>query len=48
MCGLHRRFAPLLPRTLRRITQAVGAVATKQQYGKMFCAVRELFQYRKQ
>ena len=28
MCGPHRRFAPLLPRTLRRIPQAVGAVAT--------------------
>ena len=28
MCGPHRRFAPLLPRTLRRILQAVGAVAT--------------------
>ena len=29
MCGPHRRFAPLLPRTLRRIPQAVGTVATK-------------------
>ena len=28
MCGPHRRFAPLLPRTLHRIPQAVGAVAT--------------------
>ena len=28
MCGPHRRFAPLLPRTLRRIPQAVGVVAT--------------------
>ena len=28
MCGPHRRFAPLLPRTLRRIPQAVSAVAT--------------------
>ncbi len=28
MCGPHRRFAPLLPCTLRRIPQAVGAVAT--------------------
>ena len=26
MCGPHHRFAPLLPRTLRRIPQAVGAV----------------------
>ena len=33
MCGPHRRFAPLLPRTLRRIPQAVGTVATK--YGKL-------------
>ena len=28
MCGPHRRFAPLLSRTLRRIPQAVGVVAT--------------------
>ena len=28
MCGPHRRFAPLLPRTLRRIPQAVSTVAT--------------------
>ena len=28
LCGPHRRFAPLLPRTLRRIPQAVSAVAT--------------------
>ena len=28
MCGPHRRFAPLLPRILRRIPQAVGTVAT--------------------
>ena len=26
MCGPHRRFAPLLPRTLRRILQAVGTI----------------------
>ena len=26
MCGPHRRFAPLLPHTLRRIPQAVGVV----------------------
>ncbi len=46
MCGPHRRFAPLLPHTLRRIPQAVGVVATGvKQYGDMFCAVR--FQYRK-
>ena len=29
MCGPHRRFAPLLPRTLRRIPQAVSTVATE-------------------
>ena len=29
MCGPHRRFAPLLPRTLRRIPQEVSAVATR-------------------
>ena len=29
MCGPHRRFAPLLPRTLRRIPQAVSTVATR-------------------
>ena len=29
LCGPHRRSAPLLPRTLRRIPQAVGAVATR-------------------
>ena len=28
MCGPHRRFAPLLSRTLRRIPQAVSTVAT--------------------
>ena len=28
MCGPHRRLAPLLPHTLRRIPQAVGVVAT--------------------
>ena len=28
MCGPHRRFAPLLSHTLRRIPQAVGVVAT--------------------
>ncbi|WP_442759053.1 hypothetical protein [Veillonella atypica] len=28
MCGPHHRFAPLLPRTLRRIPQAVGALTT--------------------
>jgi len=28
MCGPHRRFAPLLSRTLRRILQVVGVIAT--------------------
>ena len=28
MCGPHRRFTPLLPRTLHRIPQAVSTVAT--------------------
>ena len=28
MCGPHRRFAPLLPRTLRRIPQAVNTVTS--------------------
>ena len=32
MCGPHRRFTPLLPRTLRRIPQAVGTVATWIKY----------------
>ena len=31
MCGPHRRFAPLLSRTLRRIPQAVGVVATYEK-----------------
>ena len=46
MCGPHRRFAPLLPRTLRRILQAVSAVVT----GKVHYMVgikSETFQYRK-
>ena len=30
MCGPHRRFAPLLPRTLRRIPQAVSTIATSK------------------
>ena len=30
MCGPHRRFAPLLPRTLRRIPQTVSTVATSK------------------
>ena len=45
MCGPHHRFAPLLPRTLRRIPQAVGTVATKlsllmpQQFVRSFNTV---------
>ena len=31
MCRPHRRFAPLLPRTLPRIPQAVSTVATMKQ-----------------
>jgi len=30
----HRRFAPLLPRTLRRIPQTIGTVATTQKHMK--------------
>ena len=33
MCGPHRHFAPLLPRTLRRIPQAVSTVATLNNRG---------------
>ena len=46
MCGPHRRFAPLLSRTLRRILQAVGTVATGE-----CISIHDLngwkFQYRK-
>ena len=46
MCGPHRRFAPLLPRTLRRIPQAVSTVATRKTV--KICNVDEVtFQYRK-
>ena len=31
MCGPHRRFAPLLSHTLRRIPQEVGIVATQDK-----------------
>ena len=46
MCGPHRRFAPLLSRTLRRIPQAVGTVTadinvTQHNDGNV------VFQYRK-
>ena len=33
MCRPHRRFAPLLPRTLRHIPQAVSTVATPNRGG---------------
>ena len=45
MCGPHRRFAPLLPRTLRRIPQAVSTVATKAH--RALIAEYAVFQYRK-
>ena len=45
MCGPHRRFAPLLPRTLRRIPQAVSTVATGHQLRKEYA--EQGFQYRK-
>ena len=45
MCGPHRRFAPLLPRTLRRIPQAVCTVATSEK-GSLAMA-NLMFQYRK-
>ena len=32
MCGPHRRFAPLLPHTLRRIPQTVGTIAIGFDY----------------
>ena len=45
MCGPHRRFAPLLPRTLRRIPQAVSTVATMDQ--DIESDPNKMFQYRK-
>ena len=45
MCGPHRRFAPLLPRTLRRIPQAIIAIATKK--GDITMTVLQASQYRK-
>ena len=45
MCRPHRRFAPLLPRTLRRIPQAVGTVATQVSFHTY--GFHKLFQYRK-
>lgn len=46
MCGPHRRFAPLLSRTLRRIPQAVSAVATDYVM-KDADSAEDRFQYRK-
>ena len=46
MCGPYRRFAPLLPRTLRRIPQAVGTVATHETRGRISTQHCQ-FQYRK-
>ena len=45
MCGPHRHFVPLPPRTLRRIPQAVGAVATLNMY--RYHDFETGFQYRK-
>ena len=46
MCGLHRRFAPLLSRPLRRIPQAIGTVTTDME--DMIVDLLQTFQYRKQ
>ena len=46
MCGHHRRFAPLPSRTLRRIPQAVGVVATRKII-KKWLPIITAFQYRK-
>ncbi len=47
MCGPHRRFAPLLPRTLRRILQTVSAVATEVLLFLVKTYKGGEFQYRK-
>ena len=47
MCGPHRRFAPLLPRTLRRIPQAVSTVATFRVFFFLVGWTIGSFQYRK-
>ena len=36
MCGPHRRFTPLLPRTLRRIPQAVSTVTSLPLFSPPF------------
>ena len=46
MCGPHRRFGPLPSRTLRRIPQAIGAVATRPK-NTPNAKHRMAFQYRK-
>ena len=45
MCGPHRRFAPLLPRSLRRMPQAVSTVATTEMIEGYISGTG--FQYRK-
>ena len=42
MCGPHRRFAPLLPHTLRRIPQAVGVVSSSPSFYLLFIQVLEM------
>ena len=39
MCGPHRRVAPLLSRTLRRIPQAIGVVALSPLFYLLFVQV---------
>ena len=46
MCGHHRHFAPLLPRTLLRIPETVGTVATTKDLGIGGIKIAS-FQYRK-
>ena len=36
MCGPHRHFVPLLPRTLRRIPQAVSTVTSSPLFSLPF------------
>ena len=42
MCKSRRHFAPLLSRTLRRIPQAVGAVATVRSRKPVFMRFQKL------
>ena len=46
MCETHRRFAPLLSHTLRRIPQAVGTIATLEE-AKVWMRENNAFQHRK-